>query len=151
MRPDSVFNPNRLVGLVMTAVLVLSACGGDGEPTPASTTRVTDASVTGTVTGVDPSSLPEGSQVAIRVFDASVESTTSAAVVGQQEIITVGQGSIPFDVGYLEADIKPQHAYVARADVTVDGTLRYITTQEIAVITQGAPASGIVIPVELVS
>lgn len=49
----------------------------------------------------------------------------------------------PFEVKYSPAEIIDNHTYVVRAEIKVDGKLRFTTTQAQAVITRGNPTNGI--------
>src|SRR5262245_18027256 len=92
------------IAVVLTSVLVACGGGGGGNGLPQETQRSStpgDASVSGTVTITSGGSIPAGSQLAVRVFDATVKDTTSAAIVGQAEIVTAGeQPPLEFEVGY---------------------------------------------------
>jgi putative lipoprotein len=84
----------------------------------------------------------------VRIEDVS-RADAPAAVVGEQVITTEGeQVPIPFEVGYDPVDIEQRNRYSVRATIAVDGRLRYTSTTNIPVLTNGAPTEDVEVRVE---
>jgi len=149
----------KLVLLPLTAALTLAACGGD-SPAPAGTTPangtaarqvapqppapVTGPKVTGRVEVTDLTELPAGLQLVVKLLDA-----TDPAVVPPvfSEVVMPAPRVLPyeFEIGYDAARLDQARRYLVEASLQSDGVVLYGTPEGTAVLTQGAPADGLVL------
>ncbi|MCE7988552.1 MAG: hypothetical protein DYG89_45925 [Caldilinea sp. CFX5] len=66
-----------------------------------------------------------------------------------QTITTTGENvPIPFTLTYDPGQIDARFTYALRARSTVNGELRWINTEQYAVLTKGAPTSGVQVVVQ---
>ena len=99
--------------------------------------------LTGTITYRQRIALPAGSVLTVELQDAS-RADAPAPVLATQTITTAGENvPIAFALIYEPAQIEPRARYVARAPITIEGTLRWTTTERYAVLNEGAPTTGI--------
>jgi putative lipoprotein len=106
--------------------------------------------ITGTVTKLDRRALPAGAVVTVQLQDVSL-ADAPATVVGEHVITTGGeQVPIPFSIEYDADAIDERNSYSLRATITIDGDLRYTSTQSYPVITHGYPADDVEILVRMV-
>jgi uncharacterized lipoprotein YbaY len=97
------------------------------------------AQVTGTVTYLPRVALPPNAIIAVSLLDVS-RMDVAAVTLASQATITGGQQvPIPFTLLYDPEQIDPRFTYAVQARITVDGQLRFITTSQFPVITQGNP------------
>ena len=144
----------RKIALIpLSAVLVLSACGGEqpapaaapaAAPTPAevaATTPVAGPKVSGSITVQGVSQLPEGIQLSAKLLDV----TDPAAVpVVVSERTTAAPQLLPsgFEVGYDPAQIDQAKRYTVEVSLQSDGIVLYGSPTPTPVLTQGAGDSG---------
>lgn len=92
-----------------------------------------DASVTGTVTYLERIALPSGSLLRVTLLDVS----DGAEPVAEVEIAEP-RVPVAFNLRYDPRAIDSQHRYLVQAQISVDGRLLFLTTEEHAVITGDA-------------
>lgn len=77
------------------------------------------------------------------VFEATLEDVSRAdapaAIVASTRITSPGNPPIVFTITYDPRRIVPEHRYVVRGRIVVDGALLFTTDTAIPVITQGSP------------
>jgi uncharacterized lipoprotein YbaY len=147
----------KLALLPLTAALTLAACGGE-SPAPAAGTApaaqrptapqppapVTGPKVAGRVEVTDLTELPAGLQLVVRLLD-----TTDPTVVPPvfSEVIMPAPRLLPynFEIGYDAARLDQARRYSVEAALQADGVVLYGTPAGTAVLTQGAPADGLVL------
>jgi uncharacterized lipoprotein YbaY len=143
----------KLALIPLSAVLVLSACGGE-QPAPAAapatapapaevaaTTPVSGPKVSGSITVQGVSQLPEGIQLSAKLLDV----TDPAAVpVVVSERTTAAPQLLPsgFEVGYDPAQIDQAKRYTIEVSLQSDGIVLYGSPTPTPVLTQGAGDSG---------
>jgi uncharacterized lipoprotein YbaY len=143
----------KLALIPLSAVLVLSACGGE-QPAPAAapataptavevaaTTPVDGPKVSGSITVQGVSQLPEGIQLSAKLLDV----TDPAAVpVVVSERTTAAPQLLPsgFEVGYDPAQIDQAKRYTVEVSLQSDGIVLYGSPTPTPVLTQGAGDSG---------
>lgn len=127
-----------------TAVLLAAAGCASSPPVP----RPSGA-VSGTVTYRERMALPPDTQVTVLLWDTL--GNLPASKLGETTFRTAGQVPIPFEVTYDPAAIVPDHTYAVRANITVDGKLWFESAMPVVVITQGAPGTGVQVPVQRVA
>jgi putative lipoprotein len=100
------------------------------------------ASVTGTLTTLSRASLPANAIVTIQI--AQVGAGGANPVVAEQRFSTGGR-QVPFSfvLNYDPARISANNVYTLQANISVDNQVRFTTTTQYRVITQGNPVSGI--------
>jgi uncharacterized lipoprotein YbaY len=99
--------------------------------------------VSGNVTYLDRSALPENAVVEVDLIDAS-RADAPATVLAAYSTTTAGaQPPFPFELAYDPSQISPGALILVQARITVDGQLRYISQTAFPVITNGAPTSGV--------
>jgi uncharacterized lipoprotein YbaY len=108
-----------------------------------------EAAVTGTVTYLQRSALPDDAVVKVQLQDTSL-ADAPATVLGEQIIPTNGQQvPIPFSVSYNPADILDNHTYTLSVRIEdSSGTLLFINTTSVPVITRGNPTTDIEVLVD---
>ncbi len=118
---------------------------------PSGTTSMTStltATLTGTVTYRQRIALPPGSVIAVQLQDVS-KADAAAQIITSQTITTAGENvPIPFTLSYDPAQIEPKHTYALSVRITVAGQLRWINTERYAVLTNGAPTTGVEVMVQ---
>lgn len=123
------------------AVPGIPATGGGGSA---------PARVTGTVTYLQRILLPPSAVVVVQLVDISRQGAP-ATVLAEQSITTGGNAPpYPFTLPYDTTQIAPTNTYAVQARITVDGQLRFISTQAYLVLTQGRPTSGVEVVVDAV-
>ena len=119
------------------------------EPVKSTTPAPTASAVlTGTVTYLQRSALPPTAVVEVTLADVS-RADAPAAVIATQQIETNGkQVPFPYELTYDPAKIDPRFTYAVRARITDGGKLLFTSTQRYAVLTNGAPLTGVEIIVQ---
>jgi heat shock protein HslJ len=107
------------------------------------------AAVTGQITYLVRSALPEDAIMQVQLQDTSL-ADAQATVMGEYVLATQGrQVPLPFEVTYNPADIIPNHTYSLSVRITDgDGNLLFINTQAYNVLTQGNPIFGVEVVVD---
>lgn len=121
------------VALVLVAVLIALPGTARAQGT---------ASVSGTLTTLSRTALPANAIVTIQI--AQVGGSGANPVVAEQRFSTGGR-QVPFSfaLNYNPAQINANNTYTLQANISVDGQVRFTTTSQYRVITQGNPVSGI--------
>ncbi len=103
-------------------------------------------SIMGTVTTPrPPAALPEGAVLQVELREPMLADAPAAAIV---ELPLTGLNfPVSFDLPYDPTTIAADRAYAVAARVLVGGELLYATLSPVPVLTAGAPASSIVVPV----
>ncbi len=118
-------------------------------PADSAATDSAEAAVTGSVTYLQRSALPPDAVVKVQLQDTSL-ADAPATVMGEQLIPTEGQ-QVPFSfsVGYNPADIIENHTYTLSVRIEDgSGTLLFINTTSVPVITQGNPTTDVEVIVD---
>ncbi|RZU40113.1 putative lipoprotein [Edaphobacter modestus] len=114
-------------GVVMAASLLLIATGASGQGM---------LSIEGTATYRERMALPPDA-----VFEATLEDVSrvdaTASVLGQTQIEQPGNPPFHFSIQYDPTQIQPNHIYVVRASIAVNGRPLFTTDQRYQVLTQG--------------
>jgi uncharacterized lipoprotein YbaY len=107
------------------------------------------AAVTGQVTYLVRSALPDDAMIQVQLQDTSL-ADAPAKVMGEFVLATQGrQVPLPFEVTYNPADIIPNHTYSLSVRITDgDGNLLFVNTQAYNVLTQGNPIFGVEVVVD---
>ncbi len=105
--------------------------------------RNAQAVVTGVLTYRERVALPPQAVIEVKLVDVSRADAPSIVIASQ--VFEAAGRQVPFDfsLSYNPAQIDPRNSYAVEARITVDGQLRFITTQRYAVITQGNPTSNL--------
>lgn len=74
--------------------------------------------------------LPPGAQVSLILEDVS-KMDVAAEVIAKQTITAASAPPYAINLSYNEALIKPQHRYVLRAQITLDGQLLFTNTEQV--------------------
>ena len=128
-----------LVGLLVTAVFLLTACQSN------------QATVTGAVFLPPEEVLPDGVVVKVQLLDVS-QSEATAVVLGEQIIENPAEQPIPFTVKYNPGDIDPDGRYQISARLVNNlNQLLYINSVAYPVLTQGNGARDVAVLVEAVA
>jgi len=106
---------------------------------------------TGTVTYLQRIALPAGSVVQVELQDVSL-ADAPATIIAAQTITTTGENvPLPFSLTYDPSQIDKRLTYAVRAQITVEGALRWTTTEHTPVLTHANPTTGVevmVMPVQ---
>jgi uncharacterized lipoprotein YbaY len=104
--------------------------------------------LTGTVTYLQRSALPDDAVVQVKLVDVS-RADAPATVLAEHKIVTGGkQVPIPFELKYDPAAIDPRFTYAVQARIEISGQLRFITKQMYGVLTRGNPVTDVEVIVE---
>lgn len=133
--------------LLLLAMMILAFTMGDKpaiaqEMPPAPCERdssldTTTAAITGNVTYLARIRLPQDAVIQIELVDLNND-----IAITKQTIVTTGeQVPIPFNLAYNPSDINSSQRYGVTAQIRVQNELRWATTTDYEVITQGAPSS----------
>jgi uncharacterized lipoprotein YbaY len=99
--------------------------------------------LTGTVTYRQRIALPPGRVIEVQLQDVS-RADAAAEVLATQTITTSGKNvPIPFELTYDPAQVDERFSYALSVRITVDGQLTWINTEHHAVLTRGAPTTGV--------
>jgi putative lipoprotein len=97
------------------------------------------ANLTGRVTYLERSALPDDAVVTVQIQDVS-QADAPALIIGEQVLNSPGQPPIPFEIPYNPTQIEENHRYIVRAEIRDNaGVLLFTTDTAIPVITQGNP------------
>jgi putative lipoprotein len=107
------------------------------------------ATISGTATCPDRSTLPPDATLEVTVEDVSL-ADAAATVIGRIVRMPAGQVPIRFEVPYVETAVQPNHRYALRARITVNGQLRCISTVHTPVLTMGGGTDGIALQLQRV-
>ncbi len=131
----------------MGLLMLLAGCAfNGGKDSKALTDQgvVDDASVAqvcGTVAYRERIALPPDAEIHLTLADVSLQDALSR-LIADDTITAMGrQVPIPFCLKYSPADIDPRHTYQVRAEIFVNGKLRFTTDTAYPVITRGAPGT----------
>ena len=132
--------------LLILLAATLAACGAaqqTAEDVQIAAESATAGTVTGTVTYLDRSALPENAVIDVELVDAS-RADAPATVLASQSITAGGsQVPFPFELTYDPAQISPGALLLVQARISIDGQLRYISQTAVPVISNGAPTSDV--------
>ncbi|MEZ4619795.1 MAG: YbaY family lipoprotein [Caldilineaceae bacterium] len=91
--------------------------------------------------------LPAGSVISVELQDVS-RADVAANIVATQTLTTAGENvPIPFELRYDPAEINPSHTYAVRAQIKVDGELRWTSTERFSVLTNDNPTTDVTVMV----
>ncbi|MFT5808925.1 MAG: putative lipoprotein [Moritella dasanensis] len=129
-----------LTAAVITGLFMsLSGCVATGEQTTKADQAVTiqQQTMTANVFYLQRIALPPGAQVSVILEDVS-KMDVAAEVVAKQTITAEGGPPYQLNLSYNAADIKPQHRYALRAQITLDGQLLFTNAEQVdAFVNQG--------------
>jgi len=136
----------RTFGIVVVLALLavgLVACGGAEQAAQvAPLVESAAATVSGTVNKLDTAALPGNAIIEVELSQMSAAGGDT--VVALQTIAAAGQQlPVAFAVPYDAAQIDATQTYLIGARITVDGQVIYASQTATAVITNGAPTSGV--------
>jgi putative lipoprotein len=103
--------------------------------------------VTGNVVYRERIALPPDAALTVRLLDAS-RTDAPAVALAEQRITPTGQVPIPFEIPYDPAGIDDEMSCVLEARIEAGGTLLFVSTRAIPVITRGSPSKDLEIVVE---
>ena len=122
--------------LVVVAVIVFASCGSDDASG--------DASVTGTVTITDASSVAvDGAVLTIQLVDVSLADAAATVLATDDIDLTDATFPLEFELRYEEDDIEERNTYAVEGRVEANDELLAINDTMTPAITSGAPSSGI--------
>ncbi|MEM7065128.1 MAG: YbaY family lipoprotein [Cyanobacteria bacterium P01_B01_bin.77] len=105
----------------------------DGVPQP------TDETITGTVSYLPRIALPSDAIIEVSLVDVS-RADAPAITLSSQKIVSSGrQVPFPFTLLYDPEQISPGLSYAVQSRIAVDGDLKFVTTAQFPVITNGHP------------
>jgi uncharacterized lipoprotein YbaY len=117
-------------------------------PVDAAVSIETSALLTGTVTYRQRIALPSASVIEVQLQDVS-KADAPAKIIASQTITTTGENvPVPFSLPYDPSEINESLSYALTVHITIDGQLRWINTDSYAVLTSGAPKSGVEVVVK---
>lgn len=124
------------VGRILKSISILFFAGiatfaitGCGSHAPQSSQRELQADVF----YLNRMALPENAEVTLFLQDVS-RADAPAITLAEQTIRTNGQQvPIRFTLSYNPQDVDPRHTYTLRAQIFVDGQMRFTTTEHIPV------------------
>ena len=130
-RRVSMIKIRSLIALAIVAVLLAL---------PAAALAQNTSSVTGTVNIRQRVALPNNAVVTVQI--AEVRQGAPALVIAEQTFTTNGaQSPIPFTIQYDKARVNTNAIYIVQGNIKINGQVRYSTTSQYRVITQGNPTN----------
>jgi uncharacterized lipoprotein YbaY len=106
--------------------------------------------LTGTVAYLQRIALPPDAVIDVQLQDVSLQDAPATVIAAERYIADGRQVPFPFELTYDPAGIDPKQTYAVMARISVDGKLRWISTQRYDVLTRGAPVTDVEIVVESV-
>jgi uncharacterized lipoprotein YbaY len=103
----------------------------------------TEGTVSGTLVYPEPATLSGAAKAVVALLDEG--NGSSVAVLTSEVIPTPGQQPIAFSLTFATADLTAERAYTIRGAI-IDGDNAWISAEGVPVITNGAPTSGVVVP-----
>jgi len=138
---------HRTFGIVVFLALLatgVAACGGAEQAAQvAPLAESSAATVSGTVNKLDRSALPENAVIEVELLQMSAAGGADTVLATQTIAASGQQLPIPFAMPYDPAQVDATQTYLIGARVTVDGQVIYASQTATAVVTNGAPTSGI--------
>jgi putative lipoprotein len=121
-----------LLALVVVAMLLLL---------PAAALAQSTGTVTGTAVIAQRIALPNNAVLTVQLADASRAGAPAQVIAEQKRTTNGAQSPFPFTLTYDIARIAANGIYIVQGNVTVNGQLRFTTTQQYRVITGGNPST----------
>ena len=123
--------------VLMSTALVVAAC-----TTPAPKPKAVQplATLSGTVTFLEPITLSPDTVVTVRLADVSRQDAP-AKLLAEQVISNPGASPIPFELSYDPDAIVPSHSYAVQARIEWEGKLLFLNERHHCVITRGCPST----------
>ncbi|PKH07960.1 YbaY family lipoprotein [Moritella sp. Urea-trap-13] len=135
------------VAVITTLLISLGGCATTDQQTAKAGQAATlqQQTLTANVFYLQRIALPPGAQVSLVLEDVS-KMDAPAEVIAKQTITAAGSPPYQLDLSYNAADIKPQHRYALRAQITLDGQLLFTNTEQVdAFADQGLKATEILV------
>lgn len=141
----------RSIAVLFVVVAAVAAGCARGNSTPGA--GGSEATVTGSVTapenGPPVDGFPEGSVLLVRLDDISKADAPAENISTQDVPLGDAEFPIPFELTYPTDEIDDRFTYAVSARIEYEGELLAITDTVVPVITNGAPTSGVVVPLVL--
>jgi putative lipoprotein len=134
----------QLNGDTLTATSYDQGVYGENAPTFYRATGV----VTGTVSYLQKIALPDNAVVEVYLVDATNENAPATYLSGVSFTTNGKQVPLEFAVPYAGSQIQASNKYFVQAFISADGKLLFKNSNGVAVLTNGAPMSGVEIIVE---
>jgi len=128
MNFDLAAGPKNLACVALTAVLALIANHAMAQ------------AIQGTATYRERMTLPPGAVLEATIEDVS-RADAPASVVASTRVASPGNPPIAFTIAYDQAQILPDHRYVVRVRILLDGKLLFTSDVATPVITRGSPTN----------
>lgn len=106
-----------------------------------------DANVTGTVTYTEQVTLPDDAVVEVYLVDTTTPNVPGTYLSGVSDRANGQQVPISFSLPYNSPTINPAGSYIVQAFISSNGRLLFSNANGVAVITNGAPTSNVVVTV----
>lgn len=137
-------NKKFVVGILIVIVLIGAALLLDYLASKTKNPHnITPTELSGEVSYLERIALPAGSTVQVALQDTS-RADAPATTLAETTIITEGENvPIPFSLTYDAGSINPSYTYTLSARILVNDTLRWINTESIPVLTNGAPTNNV--------
>lgn len=101
------------------------------------------STLTGTVWYRERIALPPATEVIVELLDVSRADAPAVTVAMERQTFGDRQVPIPFELRYGAADIDKRRIYAVRAEIRVDGSVRFSSTEARHVLTRGHPKEGV--------
>lgn len=134
----------QLNGDTLTATSYDQGVYGEGAPTLYRATGI----VTGTVSYLQKIALPDNAVVEVYLVDATDANAPATYLSGISFTTNGKQVPLEFAVPYAGSQIQASNKYFVQAFISADGRLLFKNSNGVAVLTNGAPTSGVEIIVE---
>jgi len=120
------------------------------EVASASGVTPTLAALTGTLTFTSSAALPAGAILDVRLNDTTIITAPTIVAAAQSEL-TKQSGALPYTLNYDPALIDQKRTYALAARLLINGRVVYASSDDIAALTFGKPATGLALPMAAVS
>jgi len=126
-----------MLGYRAAALLAVLLVGAVAWPQTQAPAAAAQPSISGSISYTQRKALPPSAAFEVKLQDLSGSTPTTVAstvfaLAGQQV-------PVPFQLQYNPADINPAHNYALSANISVNGKLKFVSTQY-PVLTNGAPS-----------
>lgn len=128
---------NKIYLAVLASLLVTSCSLNSAEKN----TLSNQSFVKGTIVYNGNTSLPENTQVSVKINDVSLEDVASVTI-GEYKISGVSSFPIPFKIDYLPSKIKKGFSYSVSTRIEKNGKLLFINDTRIPVFQSGNVEKG---------
>jgi putative lipoprotein len=132
-----------LCAALLSAIFVV-ACAGTQTPAPSSnpSAEASEPRVSGRLKLAGNATFPAPASVEVSLLDTSLADAPAQTIARLELRVEQGVSELPFELRYATDRIDPKAHLTLAARVSVDGALKYTTTESYPAITHGHASEG---------